>query len=278
MSTGPARLGWAGTIALFLGLPFLAGADGNGCNGGKIMPGPARTADGGSCVPADCAGLEASADAKICPGGASVGRSVCSPDARGQCSWQFPACPMVGDAAAPADAAEVCVCTGPAPGAPNIICPDGSTGGPVCEMASDGTCGWQFRECPTSCATDADCASGSVCAFPVADACSAKGTCVVPSPVACNAVSLGCACDGTMINTVCTGLPSGYVSAPLLSNGPCAGAADGGACCPAGWDLYACTFPDGGAGQACHNPQLGCASSLTCGQGCDGVVSGRCAP
>jgi hypothetical protein len=43
-----------------------------------------------------------------------------------------------------------------------------------------------------------------------------------------------------------------------------------------GWDLYACTYANGTAGQACHNPQLGCASSTTCGLGCDPVVTGRC--
>jgi hypothetical protein len=51
---------------------------------------------------------------------------------------------------------------------------------------------------------------------------------------------------------------------------------DGGDCCPVGWSFYACTFPDGGAAHACHNPALGCASSLTCGEGCDPVVSWRC--
>ncbi len=50
----------------------------------------------------------------------------------------------------------------------------------------------------------------------------------------------------------------------------------GGSCCPTGWDLYSCTFPDGGAGQACHNPQIGAASSTTCGVGVDPVVTGRC--
>lgn len=50
------------------------------------------------------------------------------------------------------------------------------------------------------------------------------------------------------------------------------------ACCPAGFDLYSCqTATGGGTGFACHNPALGCASSLTCGQGCDPQVSGRCA-
>jgi hypothetical protein len=39
-------------------------------------------------------------------------------------------------------------CPAPAPGAPNQMCPDGSTGGPVCERTSDGRCAWIFRECP----------------------------------------------------------------------------------------------------------------------------------
>jgi len=52
--------------------------------------------------------------------------------------------------------------------------------------------------------------------------------------------------------------------------------AEGGTCCPASWLMYACTFPDGGSGQACHNPAMGCASSLMCGEGCDRVVTGRC--
>jgi hypothetical protein len=51
---------------------------------------------------------------------------------------------------------------------------------------------------------------------------------------------------------------------------------DAGACCPTGWLLYACTYTDGGAGSNCHNPALGCASSSTCGAGCDFAVAGRC--
>ena len=52
--------------------------------------------------------------------------------------------------------------------------------------------------------------------------------------------------------------------------------ADGGACCPANWLLYECQLPNGDPGLACHNPAMGCASSLICGQGCDSVVAGRC--
>ncbi len=58
-----------------------------------------------------------------------------------------------------------------------------------------------------------------------------------------------------------------------------AGAVEAGGlpCCPTGFDLYACTHRDGGAGLACHNPAMGCASSAVCGVGCDPEVSGRCA-
>ncbi len=45
---------------------------------------------------------------------------------------------------------------GPAPGAPNFICEDGSVGGPVCERADDGVCGWNMRECPEMQACGAD--------------------------------------------------------------------------------------------------------------------------
>ena len=39
-------------------------------------------------------------------------------------------------------------CEGPAPGAPSVVCPDGSTGGPVCEQTGLSTCTWRVRECP----------------------------------------------------------------------------------------------------------------------------------
>jgi hypothetical protein len=41
-------------------------------------------------------------------------------------------------------------CTGPAPGAPNVMCSDGSIGGPVCDRVAggDGKCVWQIRSCP----------------------------------------------------------------------------------------------------------------------------------
>jgi hypothetical protein len=93
----------------------------------------------------------------------------------------------------------------------------------------------------------------------------------------CEAYSAGCACDGTVINIVCTGLPAGFVAKPLAHSGECEdGGPDAGACCPQDWLGYKCNFPDGTPGYACHNPALGCASSMTCGEGCDTVVTGQC--
>lgn len=37
---------------------------------------------------------------------------------------------------------------GPAPGAPNIECDDGSIAGPSCERNQDDQCAWVIRECP----------------------------------------------------------------------------------------------------------------------------------
>jgi len=47
-------------------------------------------------------------------------------------------------------------------------------------------------------------------------------------------------------------------------------------CCPTNFSLYSCQHENGTSGMACHNPALGCASSLVCGNGCDPEVSGLC--
>jgi hypothetical protein len=41
-------------------------------------------------------------------------------------------------------------CKGPVPGAPNVVCSDGSFGGPVCAASSGGGCGWEIRACPVN--------------------------------------------------------------------------------------------------------------------------------
>ncbi len=64
------------------------------------------------------------------------------------------------------------------------------------------------------CTSPAQCNDGQVCAFPAADRCFGLGTCMALHPV-CNAIVLGCACDGSKINIACTDLPAGYFSKPV---------------------------------------------------------------
>ena len=253
-------------VPMLFALPFLAGASGNGCSSVPIGSGaPGGDAGAGSdgsasCTQADCAGLGATTEAKVCPDGSAVGRSVCTRESDGRCAWDFPACP-------PADAGAQCPNLGCAPQCPNGVLND-ANGCETCQCAPAVDAG-------AACQTDANC-GGGICGFPVADGCTAVGTCFPRPRITCAAYSPGCACDGTEVNDACNGLPTGYAPRPLLHTGMCA--VDAGACCPTSWDLYQCTDADGGSGMACHNPQLGCASSTTCGAGCDQVVSGRCGP
>jgi len=69
----------------------------------------------------------------------------------------------------------------------------------------------------------------------------------------------------------CTDVPFDWPPAATVN-----GTLGAAGCCPASWSMYGCTYPDGGTGLACHNPALGCPSSTTCSEGCDGVVRGRC--
>ena len=75
------------------------------------------------------------------------------------------------------------------------------------------------------CATNSDCGTGKMCAFKVATACGASGTCVpapAPNTAECTAYSAGCACDGSVVNLVCSGYPAGYASRPIRHTGNCA--------------------------------------------------------
>ena len=138
---------------LFCLLPFLMGADGNGCQpGGPIPIGSGGTNDSGSssnggsdassssdgnvtCAPADCAGIPVPEPAKVCPDGTSVGETLCTAQGDGKCGWSFPACPTdaCSNVALP--------CAG---------CPYGSTG-----------TGYDSNGCPTC----------PICAPPPSDAC-----------------------------------------------------------------------------------------------------------
>lgn len=70
------------------------------------------------------------------------------------------------------------------------------------------------------CSSDGDCAGG-ICGFPTAGACGAVGSCFPAPGATCLAYGPGCACDGTTVNLVCNGLPTGYAPKPLLHSGDC---------------------------------------------------------
>jgi hypothetical protein len=169
------RIAWAGPFLFFV--PFLTGAEGNGCEpGGRIAIG-SGTADGGSnfdgsatCMPADCAGLAAPAIAKVCPDGTAVSATLCAAQGDGKCGWTFPACP--NDA-----------CSGEA--LPCVACPYGSTG-----------IGHDSNGCPTCpiCSPPPDACVAPVCNLPNC----AVGSTLVPQygPDGCETCAI-CVPDGS---------------------------------------------------------------------------------
>jgi hypothetical protein len=116
----------------------------------------------------------------------------------------------------------------------------GTAGGPSCST------GYDAGSTGTSCTTDSDCQTNEVCGYKVSDACSASGQCF-PRGQLCNCFSPACACDGTTINAVCSGLPDGYAPQAVAHAGKCD--TDGGtgdfACAQTG---VTCTAP----GQYCY--------------------------
>jgi hypothetical protein len=147
--------------AALLAMPVLMGADGKGCSAGGDVP-----VGNDVCGPRDCDGLGSPGDAKLCPGGSSVGRSVCGTSKDGACFWDFPSCP---DPMTPVDAGpRACGprdCDGLGSPGDAKICPGGiSLARSVCATRSDGACFWDFAACPDPVTpdagapcTDADC-------------------------------------------------------------------------------------------------------------------------
>ncbi len=159
----------------------------------------------------------------------------------------------------------------------NLACngyPSGYASQPVlhtgaCASAVDAAAG---------CTADTDCGDGKMCAFKIADGCSAAGTCLVrpaPGPV-CNAYSPACTCNGTEINVICTIYPSGYASQPVAHSGACTSVTSdaggsfacgsGGVTCP---DTQVCKVGMGGAvgsspSYTCVAYPAQCASMHTC--------------
>jgi hypothetical protein len=139
----------------------------------------------------------------------------------------------------------------------NLACngyPSGYASKPV---RYTGTCELAVPDAGATCATDNDCVASEMCAFKIADACSATGACVArpPSGPTCQAFSPACTCSNQIINVACTQYPDGYASQPVAYRGVCeAGAVDAG------------------SGFACGNA-LTCSSTQVCKIGMGGAVN-----
>lgn len=130
----------------------------------------------GECAPSDC-GPEPGILPRPCPDGSGAGAACVRTDT-GRCGWVIRECPVpcelrpmcdlfcppgTHNPIAPDGCLDSCQCVpddrcgpeacGPAPLSPTFMCPDGSTGGNtgLCLPRTDGTCGWEFRECPIAC-------------------------------------------------------------------------------------------------------------------------------
>jgi hypothetical protein len=109
------------------GAAAMGGQPGGGPGGASGTGGASPTVDGGSSADTVACGPVC---AIFCPNGYVADERGCP-----TCTCKPPA------------ACEKADC-GLAPGAPNIMCSDGSIGGPICERSAEGRCGWTFRECP----------------------------------------------------------------------------------------------------------------------------------
>jgi hypothetical protein len=156
-------------VAVLFSFPFLTGADDKGCaRGGDVPVGSNGDAD--LCTPEICRDLPRQLDAKICPDGTTLGRSVCAIGLAGRCGWDFPAC------ADPADGGSAHTDAQP-PGCPPAacrglpvpddakVCADGTTlARTVCGLSSNGMCHWVFPACgqpDAAVCSQSDCAGQS---------------------------------------------------------------------------------------------------------------------
>jgi|CZKU01.1.fsa_nt_gi hypothetical protein len=194
--------------------PFGSVGTGTDVNGCATCPICAPAPDGGSTVDA------CPPKAPICNLPNCMYGVIPQTDANG--------CEICSVCAPPPDAG-TCQCGAPPPVA---ACPGGGSPPIVCEPVSTGSCAWLVGSCRTptdgggtGCASDADCPGGKVCGFLESNACGAAGSCFTAPMIVCNAYSPGCACDGSEVDVICNGLPSGYARKPLKHAGACA---DGG--------------------------------------------------
>lgn len=158
------------------------------------------TAQGAACTEMGCVDAGPPIGCAYNARQVSVGETFPSADGCNTCSCQEDgsvvctkrACAT--DGGAPLDCSAKGACSGPAPGMPTILCSDGSTGGPVCDLdptAFQPVCTWQFR----SCACDG--APGHKSGDSWQEACSSCA-CDSAGRVACTATACACPPDGSI--------------------------------------------------------------------------------
>lgn len=158
-----------------------------GTTGSGGASGSGGTGGGGACQPAECPVVPLPAP-PACPDGTNARKYQCARASDGKCGWTLPPCKVtcgpvcdifcqygnVKDAngcptcrcnPAPEPGPKMCDrnrCPSPAPGAPNVLCPDGKTlAGPACLLQPDGTCNWNIISCPTMCVQNVACSLGT---------------------------------------------------------------------------------------------------------------------
>jgi len=156
---------------------------------------------------------------------------------------------------------------GPELGLPNLICADGTIGGPTgrCLLNKDGTCGWEYFDCPTV-------GCYGICVPNIKSGCKVDSDC--PAGQACSISCEGWGCSSTPVTT-----PGGTGSSDPGTSGGNTGSTPGkpiAACtCPAGDP--SCKCPDAGDGTPPPDAACACpASDPSCK--CDpmtGVCSGQ---
>ncbi len=71
-----------------------------------------------------------------------------------------------------------------------------------------------------TCSATEPCARSEVCGYAGVGVCRDTGRCYPGDLPVCNLYLPGCACDGTAVNTACTGLPTDVYAKPLRHTGP----------------------------------------------------------
>jgi hypothetical protein len=242
------RIAW--TFPLVLALPFLAGANGGGCEStGNTAPDGTSASSGNTAADGGTSASSGGTNGPSCGGGHSVPADpleFATPDASPAYDGGYPTgvscttsadCPDHGECgyvASQGCAATSGTCFPPYTG---VLC-DSATQGcgchgggvaiPNCQPLPPGYVLQPYAStaaCPAStCTKDADCGSGEICGFREADACGAVGVCVeAQTGVAiCDSATTGCGCDGSEVFVPnCTELPNGYLPQPIKHRGAC---------------------------------------------------------